>query len=182
MDSTGLVTGGSTGTLTVSALVSRKSGGAPAAGFARVTVLPQPAAKLSFDREVSRLYEGQTLTLEATPYAANNDRRYDEVLWKSDNPRVVVRVGYRASHRGTPWAGHHHGAGLDTRTGLRPSRSLRILSCRCRSSRRWSPLEPVKSFDSLPEPGTGRGGFCPTSCRSGSSAPATGKSIMPASS
>src|ERR671925_429373 len=39
VDSTGLVTGGSTGTLTVSALVSRRGGGAPAAGFARVTVL-----------------------------------------------------------------------------------------------------------------------------------------------
>ena len=92
VDSTGLVTGGSTGTLTVSALVSRRSGGAPAAGFARVTVLPQPAAKLSFDREVSRLYEGQSLTLEATPYAANNDRRYDEVVWKSNRSHGVVAV------------------------------------------------------------------------------------------
>jgi hypothetical protein len=89
VDSTGLVTGGSTGTLTVSALVSRRTGGAPVAGFARVTVLPQPAAKLTFDREVSRLYEGQSLTLEATPYAANNDRRYDQVVWRSDNPKVV---------------------------------------------------------------------------------------------
>jgi hypothetical protein len=89
VDSTGLVTGGSTGTLTVSALVSRRGGGAPAPGFARVTVLSQPAAKLSFDRNVSKLYEGQSLTLEAIPYAANNDRRYDEVVWKSDRPDVV---------------------------------------------------------------------------------------------
>ena len=61
VDSTGLVTGGSTGTLTVSALVSSRSGGAPATGFARVTVLPQPAAKLVFDRQVSQLYAGQSL-------------------------------------------------------------------------------------------------------------------------
>jgi hypothetical protein len=90
VDSTGLVTGGSTGTLTVSALVSRKAGGAPAAGFARVTVLPQPAARLSFDREVSRLYQGQSLSIDAIPYAANNDRRYDQVRWSSDHPSVVM--------------------------------------------------------------------------------------------
>ena len=112
VDSTGLVTGGSTGTLTVSALVSRKAGGAPAAGFARVTVLPQPAAKLSFDREVTRLYEGQTLTLEATPYAANNDRRYDEVLWKSNNPRVVS-----VSATGRLTAGHPGRATITARAG-----------------------------------------------------------------
>ena len=90
VDSTGLVTGGSTGTLTISALVSRAAGGSPATGFARVTVLPQPAAKLTFDREVSKLYTGQSLTVEATPYAANNDRRSDQVLWSSDTPSIVA--------------------------------------------------------------------------------------------
>ena len=90
VDSTGLVTGGSTGTLNVSALVSPRSGGAPAAGFARVTVLPQPAAKLVLDREVSRLYAGQSLVVGAAPYAANDDRRYDQVLWSSDAPAVVA--------------------------------------------------------------------------------------------
>src|SRR5215208_1792515 len=72
VDSTGLVTGGSTGTLTVSAVVSRPAGGPPATGFARVTVLPQPAVRLSFNREISKLYAGQSLTMEAVPYAANN--------------------------------------------------------------------------------------------------------------
>lgn len=90
IDSTGLVTGGSTGTLTVSAVVSRRSGGGPATAFARVTVLPQPAARLAFDREVSRLYTGQSLLVKAVPYAANDDRRYDEVLWTSDAPRVLT--------------------------------------------------------------------------------------------
>jgi hypothetical protein len=90
VDSTGLVTGGSTGTLTVSALVSRRTGGLPTPGFARVTVLPQPAARLSFNREISKLYAGQSLIVEATPYAANNDRRYDQVLWSSDAPAVVA--------------------------------------------------------------------------------------------
>jgi hypothetical protein len=93
VDSTGLVTGGSTGTLTVSALVSSRAGGSPATGFARVTVLPQPAARLSFNREISKLYAGQSLTMEAIPYAANNDRRYDQVLWSSDAPSVVAVDG-----------------------------------------------------------------------------------------
>jgi hypothetical protein len=90
VDSTGLVTGGSTGTLTVSALVSPRRGGAPATGFARVTVLPQPAATLTFDREVGKLYAGQSLIVGAIPYAANGDRRYDQVLWRSDAPGVVA--------------------------------------------------------------------------------------------
>ena len=89
VDSTGLVTGGSTGTIAVSALVSAKSGGSPTTGFARVTVLPQPAAKIVFDRPVSSLYAGQSLLVGAAPYAANDDRRYDQVLWSSDAPAVV---------------------------------------------------------------------------------------------
>jgi hypothetical protein len=90
VDSTGLVTGGSTGTLAVSAVVSARSGGPPATGFARVTVLPQPAARIVFDRAVTRLYAGQSLEVGATPYAANNDRRYDQVLWSSDAPAVLA--------------------------------------------------------------------------------------------
>jgi hypothetical protein len=89
VDSTGLVTGGSTGTLTVSALVSPRSGGSPSTGFARVTVLPQPAAKLAFDRDVSRLYAGQSLMVAAVPYAANDDRRYDRIIWSSDAPAIL---------------------------------------------------------------------------------------------
>jgi hypothetical protein len=89
VDSTGLVRGGSTGTLSISAVVSPRIGGSPATGFARVTVLPPPAAKLVFDRAVSRLYAGQSLVVTAVPYAANDDRRYDQVTWSSDAPAVV---------------------------------------------------------------------------------------------
>jgi hypothetical protein len=93
VDSTGLVTGGSTGTLAVSAVVSPRAGGPPATGFARVTVLPQPASKVVFDRTAPRLYVGQSLTVNATPYAANDDRRYDQVIWSSDAPAVVAVSG-----------------------------------------------------------------------------------------
>ncbi|MBA3445511.1 MAG: Ig-like domain-containing protein [Gemmatimonadales bacterium] len=90
VDSTGLVTAGATGTVAVSAVVSPRAGGPPATGFARITVLPQPAAKLVFDQVVSRLYAGQSLVVSAVPFAMNNDRRYDQVLWKSDAPAVVA--------------------------------------------------------------------------------------------
>src|SRR6476659_7685544 len=86
VDSTGLVTGGSTGTLTVSALVSPRSGGRPVTGFSRITILPQPASRLELNGQIDRLYAGQSVTVSATPYSANRDRRYDQVIWKSDSP------------------------------------------------------------------------------------------------
>ena len=46
VDSTGLVTGGSTGTLNVTALVRPKSGGKPVTAIARITILPPPAARV----------------------------------------------------------------------------------------------------------------------------------------
>jgi hypothetical protein len=120
VDSTGLVTGGSTGTLTVSALVSPRRGGAPTTGFARVTVLPQPAASLTFDREVGKLYAGQSLIVGATPWAANRDRRYDQVLWRSDAPGVVA-----VSSTGRLKAGRPGRATVTARAG-KASRSFAI--------------------------------------------------------
>jgi hypothetical protein len=90
VDSTGLVTGGATGTVTVTAMIRAESGGRPAAAFGRVTVLPQPAAKLVVSPSVTRVYVGQSLALGATPYSANDDRRYDEVRWASDRPSVLA--------------------------------------------------------------------------------------------
>ncbi len=89
VDSTGLVTGGSTGTLTLSAAVSPAAGGRPRTAFARVTVLPQPASKIVLEPVVARMYTGQSITVDATPYAANDDRRSDQVAWTSDQPAVV---------------------------------------------------------------------------------------------
>lgn len=120
VDSSGLVTGGSTGTLTISALVSSRAGGSPATGFARVTVLPGPAARLEFDRVVSRMYAGQSLSVEAVPYAANNDRRYDQVLWTSDAPAVVS-----VSSSGRMTAGRPGRATITARTG-RVRRTLAV--------------------------------------------------------
>ena len=90
VDSTGLVTGGATGTVAVTAIIRPESGGRPATAFGRVTVLPQPAARLAVSPLVTRLYVGQSLALNAEAYAANDDRRYDEVRWTSDRPTVVA--------------------------------------------------------------------------------------------
>ena len=89
VDSTGLVTGGATGTLTVSALVSPVGGGSPTPGFARVTILSPPASRIALEPEVTRMYAGQSLVVSATPYASNGDRRHDDVVWKSSAPAVV---------------------------------------------------------------------------------------------
>ncbi|MGI9040266.1 MAG: Ig-like domain-containing protein [Gemmatimonadales bacterium] len=108
----GLVTGGSVGTVTVTALVAPRQGGSPSLAFARVTVLPQPAARVSVAPAVAKLYAGQSLTLGATPYAANGDRRYDEVVWTSSAPAVVA-----VSPRGRVTAGRPGRATLTARAG-----------------------------------------------------------------
>lgn len=90
VDSTGLVTGGATGTVTVTAIVRPDAGGKSSTAFGRVTILPQPATKLVVSPAASRLYVGQSIVLDAAPYAANDDRRYDEVRWSSDRPTVLA--------------------------------------------------------------------------------------------
>lgn len=90
VDSTGLVTAGATGALVVSALVSAPAGGRPATAQARVSILPGPAARLTIEPKVARLYAGQSLVLEAAAFAANGDRRYDPVTWSSDAGTVLA--------------------------------------------------------------------------------------------
>jgi hypothetical protein len=90
VDSTGLVTGGSPGTLNISAVVRSARGGRTAVSVARVTVLPPPAARVEVSPAVSQMFAGQSLVVSAAPYAANNDRRYDPVAWSSDRPNVLT--------------------------------------------------------------------------------------------
>ena len=106
VDSTGLVTGGATGTVAVTAIVRPEGGGRSTTAFGRVTVLPQPAVRLVVSPSATRLYVGQSLALSAEAYAANDDRRYDEVRWTSDRPSVVAvtadgRITGRAAGRAT---------------------------------------------------------------------------------
>src|SRR5438093_432028 len=90
VDSTGLVSAGSTGTLNVAA-VAGLAGQAvrSTVAFAHITVLPQPAATIVVTPRPERLLAGTALVLAAAPYAPNGDRRYDQVTWKSSRPAVV---------------------------------------------------------------------------------------------
>jgi hypothetical protein len=90
VDSTGLVTGGSPGTLNISAVVRSPRGGRAAVAVGRVTVLPPPASRIEILPPVGQMFVGQTLVVAAETYAANNDRRYDPVSWSSDRPAVVA--------------------------------------------------------------------------------------------
>ena len=90
VDSTGLVTGGATGALMVTALVSPAAGGSPTPGFAKVTILSPPASRIALEPAVARMYTRQSLVVGATPYASNDDRRHDDVVWTSSAPGVVA--------------------------------------------------------------------------------------------
>ncbi len=57
-----------------------------------VQVVPPPAARIEVSPAVSRLLVGQRLRLDAAVFAANGDRRDDDVRWTSSAPRVA-RVG-----------------------------------------------------------------------------------------
>ncbi len=96
VDSTGLVSAGSVGSVTVSALVAPRAGGSPTPAFARVTILPRPASRIAVTPAVTRLYAGQSVVLNAVPYSPEGDQRRDEIAWSSDAPEVVaVKAGGR---------------------------------------------------------------------------------------
>jgi len=90
VDSTGLVSAGSTGTLNVAAVAGLAGRAVKSTvAFARITVLPRPAAAIVVMPRPERMLAGTSLVLAGVPYAANGDRRYDHVTWKSSRPGVV---------------------------------------------------------------------------------------------
>ncbi|MDX2056323.1 MAG: Ig-like domain-containing protein, partial [Gemmatimonadales bacterium] len=90
VDSTGLVTAGATGTIVATVVYRPAGGGRPLTGVAQITVLPLPVARVAVSPEVGTMVVGQSLTLKAEPFAANDDRRQDPVQWSSDDPTVVT--------------------------------------------------------------------------------------------
>lgn len=88
VDSTGLVTGGYTGYVRVTA-VAPVPGGRPVFGQARVRILPLPAARLELTPRPARLAVGTKLTLTGQVYSSQNDVRYDNVAFTSSNARAV---------------------------------------------------------------------------------------------
>jgi len=90
VDSTGLVSAGSTGTLNVAAVAGLAGRAVKSTvAFAHITVLPQPVATIVVTPRPERMLAGTSLALAAAPYAPNGDRRYDRVAWKSSRPGVV---------------------------------------------------------------------------------------------
>ena len=89
VDSTGLVTGGATGTIVVTAMVRAAGAARPVIVVTEITVLPLPVTRVAVDPEVSSMVVGQSLTLKATAFASNDDQRSDPVAWTSDNPKVL---------------------------------------------------------------------------------------------
>jgi hypothetical protein len=90
VDSTGRVVGGATGVVQVRVVASVPGGRPSRPAHAMVRVVPGPPARVTVTPSPSRLLAGQRLKLDARVFAANGDRRYDEVEWRSSNPRVAA--------------------------------------------------------------------------------------------
>ena len=106
VDSTGLVTAGATGSIVASVVIRPQGDGRPLTATATITVLPLPVSRIAVEPRVERLVVGQSVTIRATPYAANDDRRNDPVSWSSSDAGVVTvspagRVTARGEGRAT---------------------------------------------------------------------------------
>lgn len=87
VDSNGVLRAGATGTLNISAVVTLAGRTVrPTVGHARFMVLPAPAARLEVAPRPARLLAGTSVALQASAFAANGDRRYDAVTWRSSRP------------------------------------------------------------------------------------------------
>jgi hypothetical protein len=88
VDSTGLVTAGSTGTLGVAAVAS-VHGTRPVIERIEIPMLPGAAATVTVTPEASRLVVGQSVLLEARAYSAAGDARPDVPRWRSSSARIA---------------------------------------------------------------------------------------------
>ncbi len=89
VDSTGLVTSGSTGTLTVT-VMGRVAGTKSVVERVEIQMVPGPAATVAVAPMVTRLVAGQRLRLTATSYSKSGDERDDKIAWKSSSTSVVT--------------------------------------------------------------------------------------------
>ncbi len=88
VDSTGLVTAGSTGTLGVTAIAS-VPGTRPVLGSMSIHMLPGRAVRVEVSPASVRLVPGQRLLLEASGFSAAGDTRGDAARWRSSASRVA---------------------------------------------------------------------------------------------
>jgi len=88
VDSTGLVTAGSTGTLNV-AVIALVPGTKPYIEQMPIKMLPGPAARITVAPAPTKLVAGQRLRLVPSVYSAGNDRRADQPKWSSSASSVA---------------------------------------------------------------------------------------------
>ncbi len=90
VDSAGLVSAGSTGTIPV-AVIALVQGSRPYVKRTEVRIVAGPAARITVAPRVTKLVAGQRLRLSARVTSEDGDARQDTVAWRSSN-RTVVRV------------------------------------------------------------------------------------------
>ena len=90
VDSTGLVTAGSTGTIPV-AVVALITGSRPYIKRTEVKIVAGAAARIAVTPRVTKLVAGQRLRLSASVTSEDGDAREDTVAWRS-SARAIVRV------------------------------------------------------------------------------------------
>jgi hypothetical protein len=90
VDSTGLVTAGSTGTIPV-AVIALVTGTKPFIKRTEVRIVAGPAARIAVTPRVTKLVAGQRLRLSASVTSEDGDARQDTVAWRSSS-RAIVRV------------------------------------------------------------------------------------------
>jgi hypothetical protein len=88
VDSTGLVTAGSTSILPVT-VTATLAGAKPKFEVVEIRALPGAVASLEIAPTTAKLVAGQRLRLTARAFSAAGDKRADRVSWKSSNPNVV---------------------------------------------------------------------------------------------
>ena len=91
VDSAGFVRSGSTGTIPVT-VTAFLPGGRPVVTTVNVKMVPGPATRIAFDQRIAKLVVGQSYVLGAAAYSAANDKRADDITWRSSAP-AVARVG-----------------------------------------------------------------------------------------
>ena len=88
VDTTGMVTGGATGTLTV-VVSATLPGTKPAIERVNVEVVPGPPKTVTIESPLSKLVVGQRVRLAGHAYSALGDRRDDRLAWTSSAPAIA---------------------------------------------------------------------------------------------
>jgi hypothetical protein len=89
VDSAGLVSSGSTGTIPVMA-IAMVPGTRPIVERLEIKMVPGPAARIAIQPAVERLLVGQRVRLTGTAYSSAGDEREDRLAWRSSNPAVAA--------------------------------------------------------------------------------------------